>query len=99
MSNEYVLVLTIKLLLGFISAIVSLMLWSKTRDGAWLTMVLGVIFLYMKILLNVLNSFGFIAYDNIKISGIVLIPLLFETLPFVFFTIGMVIFLLRIRKY
>ena len=99
MSNELVLVLTIKLILGFVAAIVSLMLWSKTRDGAWLSMVLGVVFLYMKTLLNVLNSFGFISYDSITVYGIVLIPLLFETLPFLFFTIGMVIFLLRIRKY
>lgn len=99
MTNEFVIALSIKLVFGFIAAIISILLWSKTRDGAWLTMVLGVVSLYVKTLFDVLNAFGFIFYDSIQFSGVEVVPLIFETIPFIFFAIGMFLFLYRIRKY
>lgn len=99
MANEFVIALSIKLVFGFVAAIISILLWSKTRDGAWLLMVLGVVFLYIETLFDVLNAFGFIFYDSFKLAGIEILPLFFETLPFVFFSIGMFLFLFRIRKF
>ena len=99
MTNEVVLALSIKLILGFIAAIISILLWSKTRDGAWLSMVLGVVFLYLKTIFDVLSAFGFIFYEEIRVFELSIIPLFFEIMPFLFFSVGMIIFLLRIRKY
>lgn len=99
MSNQMVVAIAIKLIAGFIAALISVLLWSKTRDGAWLTMVIGVVFLYLETLLEILDVFGFVMYKDIQYGEIVILPLIFETLPFVFFSIGMFLFLLRIRKF
>lgn len=99
MTNPMVIALTIKLITGFLAALISVLLWSKTRDGAWLTMVIGVVFLYLETLLEVLDAFGFVMYKDIRYGEIEILPLLFETLPFVFFGLGMFLFLLRIRKF
>ncbi len=99
MTNQMVIAVSIKLIAGFIAALISVLLWSKTRDGAWLTMVIGVVFLYLQKLLEILDAFGFDMYKEIKYGEIEIIPLLFETLPFLFFGLGMFLFLLRIRKF
>lgn len=99
MSNQFVIVLAVKLIIGFIAALISVLLWSKTRDSAWLFMVIGVVFLYVKSLLEVLDAFGFIFYKSILVAGIEIIPLLFDTLPFIFFSLGMFMFIIRMRKY
>ncbi len=99
MSNQMVVAIAIKLVAGFIAAFVSVLLWSKTRDGAWLTMVMGVVFLYLGTLLEVLDSFGFIMYKSLLYGEIEILPLLFSVLPYLFFGIGMTLFLIRVRKY
>lgn len=99
LSNQLVIVMAIKLVIGFMAAFTSVMLWSKTRDGAWLSMVLGVVFLYLETLLEILDSFGFIIYKSFNFGEIEILPLLFNVLPFLFFTLGLVIFLLRIRRF
>ncbi|OQY36170.1 MAG: hypothetical protein B6229_10610, partial [Spirochaetaceae bacterium 4572_7] len=70
MSNQLVIVMAIKLVIGFMAAFTSVMLWSKTRDGAWLSMVLGVVFLYLETLLEILDSFGFIIYKSFNFGEI-----------------------------
>ncbi len=99
MTNQMVVTVAIKLLVGLFAALSSLLLWSKTRDAAWLTMVIGVVFLYLETLLEILDLFGFIIYKSYTFLGIELLPLLFGTLPFICFGSGMVIFLFRIRKF
>ncbi|QEN05382.1 hypothetical protein EW093_11890 [Thiospirochaeta perfilievii] len=99
MTNQMVVAIIIKLFFGFLAALTSLLLWSKTRDGAWLLMVLGVVFLYLETLLQILDSFGFILYKKIEFSSIPILPLIFEVVPFFFFALGMFVFLLRIRRF
>lgn len=99
MSNQLVVIISIKLVIGFLAALISILLWSKTRDVAWLTVVIGVIFLYLETLLEILELFGFILYKSIHYGDIEILPFIFGTLPFIFFGTGMFLFLLRIRKF
>lgn len=98
MSDQLVIAISLKLLVGFFASFISIILWSKTRDGAWLTMVLGVVFLYIGLLMDILEKFGFITVGPL-FGEIEILPLIFQTAPFLFFGIGMLIFLIRIRKY
>lgn len=99
MSDQFVVAMTLKLITGFFAAFISIILWSKTRDGAWLTMVLGVIFLYVGTLFDILEKFGFVRYNSLRYGEIEILPLAFALLPYLFFGIGMLIFLIRVRKY
>lgn len=99
MSDQLVVTLVIKLAAGFFAAFISIILWSKTRDGAWLTMVLGVAFLFVGTLFEILEEFGFVRYNSLYYGEIEILPLVFEVLPYLFFGIGMLIFLIRVRKY
>ncbi len=98
-SDQLVIVIGIKLIMGFIAAFTSVLLWSKTRDRAWLTMVMGVVFLYLDTLLEILDSFGFVMYKSLYYGEIGILPLIFGILPYICFSIGMLFFLLRVRKY
>ncbi len=99
MSDQMVIAIGIKLIVGFLAAFTSVLLWSKTRDGAWLAMVMGVVFLYLGTLFEILDAFGFIMYKSLLYGEIEILPLIFTILTYLFFSIGMMIFLFRIRKH
>lgn len=99
MADQFVIELTIELLTGFLAALAALLLWSKTRDSAWLLMVLGVVFLYLKSLIKVLDEFGFVVYGLYYLGGTDIVELSLNILPFLFFFFGMVTFLFRIRRH
>lgn len=99
MSDPIVIAHTIKLIAGFLAALISVLLWSKTRDSAWLTVVLGVVFLFLETLFEVLDAFGVEMYKEIQYGDIEILPLIFGTVPFIFFGLGMLIFLLRMRRF
>lgn len=99
MTDQYVIILAIELLTGFLAALTALLLWSKTRDTAWLLMVLGVVFLYLKSLVKVLYEFGFVIYERYYLYNIDVVELSLNILPFIFFFFGLITFLFRIRKH
>lgn len=98
MSEEEIITVILKLSFGFFSAFTAVLLWSKTRDEAWLMMVLGIIVMYAGTVFSVLDSFGISHYDIIMYKGYSVLRLGFMILPFFFFTLGFLIFLYRIRK-
>lgn len=99
MSDQLVITLAIELIVGFMSALTALLIWSKTRDAAWLLMVLGVVFLYLKSLIKVLDEFGFVVYNTVLLGSIDIVTLLLNILPFIFFFFGLTVFLYRIRRH
>jgi hypothetical protein len=82
-SGQLIYVMS-RLVLGAIASFLAIMLWSRTRDAAWMIMVLGIILAYAETVYSIVNRFG-IAGDFLFIGSMPIISILLPCLPTVFF--------------
>ena len=92
MQSEMILQ-CIKLVLGGIAAFLAIMLWSKTRESAWMALIAGTVTSYAGIL------YGIAAFQNasLEIAGINLITLFFAVVPQLCYVIAFILALIRKR--
>ena len=83
-SGQLIYVLS-RLILGALASFFAIMLWSKTRDVAWMLMVIGTIAAYVETVYAILNLFGINGGDILVIGSMPLISILLPCLPAVFF--------------
>ena len=67
MLEAEILIMIIKLVLGGIAAFLAILVWSKTRDGAWFFLVSGTILGYCGIVFDMLRF--------LFLDGLVLLPM------------------------
>lgn len=92
--NDELLVITTRLGAGALAAVFSIAVWARTREAAWLFVVLGILALYAETIWSIGQSFGFT--DIIMPRHIAwIIPVLLSALPFVFFTAACVALLVK----
>jgi hypothetical protein len=92
-----ILYLSSRLFLGSLASFLAIMLWSKTRDVAWMLMIIGTIAAYAEIVYTILGLFG-IATGTALLAGSVPIPaLILSNLPTGFFIAAFLVMV--IRKY
>lgn len=95
MNNEQIILLLLKLIVGFSASLTAVLLWSKTRQSSWLFIVMGTVTLYSETIFSVLDLFGLSNFYLLTVYGISLMKLIFAILPFLFFTVGFILFLLN----
>jgi len=98
MENSVIVLYIIKLALGGIAAFLSILLWSKTRDAAWMCVIAGTIVAYAGIVVDLLTSMGLIATRGLQIAQISLFSLIFTIVPTLFYIIAFILLILRFRK-
>jgi len=86
-----------RLILGALASFFAIMLWSKTRDVAWMLMVIGTIAAYVETVYSILNIFGISGTNVLTIGSMPLMSILLPSLPTVFFIATLVVMV--IRKY
>jgi hypothetical protein len=92
-SGQTVYILS-QLVLGAIAAFLAIMLWSRTRNLAWMFIVVGTIFAYVEIVYSILQMFGISI--NIWIMGSVpLISFILPSLRMFFFIAAFLIMIIR----
>lgn len=95
MLETEILIMIIKLVLGGIAAFLAILVWSKTRDGAWFFLVSGTIIAYCGIVYDMLKSFGIITRTFYLVLGIPIIDLCFIVVPSVFYIIGFIVMIAK----
>jgi len=95
-SGQIVYILS-RLSLGALAAFLAIMLWSKTRDVAWMLMVIGTIAAYVETVYSILNLFGVSGGMFIFIGSVPLMSILLPSLPMVFFIAAFAVMV--VRKY
>jgi len=75
----------------------SIILWSRTRDPAWMLVVIGVIAGYADILYSILKEFGLVPPGVPAWLGAALPDLIIPVLPWFFFSLAF--FLMLTRKH
>jgi hypothetical protein len=84
-----------RLFLGAVAAFFAIMLWSKTRDVAWMLMVIGMIAAYVETVYSILELFGITASAAANIGSVPITSILLPNLPVVFFIIAFVVMVIR----
>jgi hypothetical protein len=95
MIQSEIILYIIKLVLGGIAAFLAVMLWSKTRDAAWISLVAGAVTSYAGIVFEMLVKIGIIVPVGIAIAGIPLATMMFTVIPELFFILAFILMIAR----
>ena len=72
-----------RLILGALAAFFAIVLWSKTRDAAWMLMVIGAIVMYVEIVYSILEMLGIAG--GVFIGSVPLVAILLPSLRMILF--------------
>ncbi|WP_010262322.1 hypothetical protein [Treponema primitia] len=90
-----ILYISSRLFLGALAAFLAIMLWSKTRDMAWMLMVIGTIAAYAEIVYSILGLFG-ITQGTVPLVGSIPLPaLILSNLPTGFLIAAFLVMVIR----
>ncbi|MCD6121677.1 MAG: hypothetical protein J7K04_07565 [Spirochaetales bacterium] len=84
-----------KVTIGGIGTFFAVLLWSKTRDAAWIFVILGVIVEYIAIIYSTLEMFGVVGNNIITFYEIPVLKLLLAVLPMLFFIFAFITVIAR----
>jgi len=84
-----------QLAFGAIATFLAIMLWSKTRDAAWMLVVIGTIFAYIEIVYSILGIFGIDGGNLFLIGSVPLISFVLPLLRMTFFIAAFVVMIVR----
>jgi len=84
-----------KVIIGGIGTFFAVLLWSKTRDAAWIFVILGVIVEYIAIVYSTLEMFGVVGNNIITFYEIPVLKLLLSVLPMLFFIFAFITVIAR----
>jgi len=93
---DFILVLS-KLILGATATFLAILVWSRTREAAWVLVVAAVLASYAGIVYSALKLFGIVNEDPIVVSGLPLVELAIQNLPMLLFVGAFVVFLVSRR--
>jgi uncharacterized membrane protein len=97
MDSGQILFVVSRLVLGAAASFFAVMLWSKTRDAAWMLMVIGTLVAYVEIVYSILELFGITDTDKFMIGSV---PVLAIILPVLRMSLFIAAFLVMVvRKY
>ena len=81
-----------RLVLGALSAFFAIMLWSKTRDTAWMLVVIGTIAAYIGIVYSIMEMAGI---AGSRIGSVSLAQIVLPALPAVFYIAAFLVKVIR----
>ncbi len=96
METAELVTLITKLGVGALATFFAIVLWSMTRDTAWLFVIMGVILRYGGIMYSTFQVFGILTKEVI-VFGLPLVTILLTNLPYVFFAVAFIIMIARSR--
>ena len=92
-AGEIVFIVS-RLTTGALAAFFAIMLWSKTRDIAWMLMVIGTIAAYVETVYSILVLFG-ITGNQLSIGSVPVAAILLPNLRTAFFIAAFVVMVVR----
>ena len=97
MTNSEILLLLTRLLAGAFVTLFGIILWSQTRDIAWMLAIAASILWYGEILLSVFDLFGIIRLDTLSIGDVAIARILLAGLPPLVLGSAFIVLLVRRR--
>lgn len=75
----------------------AILLWSRTRDLAWMLVVIGVIASYADIIFDFLSQVGLVDPSRYVFLGLPIARILLSNLPFLFLCVALIVMIRRKR--
>jgi len=88
-----------RLVLGAISSFLAILLWSRTRDTAWILVIISAIVSYVEIIYSLLNLFGIISESILSENAVIIISISLSCLPTVLIIAAFTVMALRKYRY
>ena len=95
MDTGQVVYVLCRLILGALASFLAIMLWSKTRDTAWIFAIIGTIIAYAETVYSVLNLLGISGGNILSGSSAFIVSILLTCLPTVFFIAAFAVMVAR----
>jgi hypothetical protein len=73
-----------RLILGALAVFLAIMLWSKTRDAAWMLMIIGIIIAYIGMIYSILELLGLVPGHSLLIGSVPLVAIVLSALRMIF---------------
>ena len=97
MSPADTILLVSRLATSAVAAFLAILLWSRTRDLAWMLIVIGVISSYADILFGLLARLGLVDESRFALLGIPVGRILLSNLPYLFLCAALLVMISRKR--
>ena len=95
MSPDTVAMILSRLVVGAVATFLAILVWSKTRDAAWMFVVVGTIIAYGDAVFTALEFFGLAHIDLFVVQGVSVVRLVLANLPMLFFALAFLLVVVR----
>jgi len=85
MDTGQTIFITSQLVLGAAASFFAILFWPKTRDAAWMLVIIGVIVTYIETVYSILKVFGIGVDDSLHIGSVPIISFILPTLRMILF--------------
>ncbi|MDR0496149.1 MAG: hypothetical protein LBH42_00890 [Treponema sp.] len=92
-SGEFIYISS-RLVLGAIASFLAIMLWSRTRDIAWILMVIGIIASYGETVYSIVSVFG-LSNSIITVGSMPIVTIILPCLPMLFYIAAFAVMVAR----
>ena len=93
-SGQLIYILS-RLILGGVASFLAIMLWARTRDTAWMLIVMGTIAAYGETIYTIVNLFGLDSGNIVSIGSMSLLSILLPCFPMLFFIAAFAVMVTR----
>jgi hypothetical protein len=94
MDSGQIALIFCQLVLGAVATFFAILLWSRTRDAAWMLIIIGAIVAYTEIIYSILGLFG-MGGDFFLIGSVSLVSFVLPLLRMLFFIAAFLIMIIR----
>ena len=84
-----------RLVLGGVAAFLAILLWARTRDIAWMLMIMGIIAAYGETIYSVIHLFDGDGGSFYAIGSMSIVSILLPCFPLLFFIAGFAVMVAR----
>jgi hypothetical protein len=99
MNGGLAVYLVTRLAVAGIMTFLAIILWSRTRDMAWMLIVIGALSSYSDVLFDILVRFGLLDEARLSVFGLPLARILFSNLPYLFLSSAFIVMIARKRRH
>jgi len=94
MEQGQILLIMSQLGFGAVAAFLAIMLWSRTRNAAWMLIIIGAIVAYIEIVYYVLEMFG-MNFNILFIGSVPIVSFILPLLRMFFFIAAFLVMIIR----
>jgi hypothetical protein len=98
MDTGQLIFIASRLFFSAVAALFAVILWSRTRDAAWMLIVLGTIGGYIETVYTIMGMFGISTDDFFSVGSMSIVTIILSNLPEAFFISAFCVFIARKYK-